>query len=404
MAGEKPDDRAASSFALDVDEDLMSAALEAVARHARPRRPPPPDVGQNDATDPVEIFTPPPDLLWIDEEEDLEEPGELDLELDTSEFGKVDLEDAEETSPPEPREASDGLEDEELEEEEGEPDASDTEVEDVERTALVERVLALEESSERQLGERNAARAALTTARGQLEEEKRERRRALGAVRRLEERIARVEEQKEQARTSREQALVQLEETRAKVERLRGDLQRHRERSRKEQEEARRRGHARVIDETLPVLDNLEIAVRHAEADPGRVIEGVRMIVKQFQAALGRVGVTQVPASAGSPFDPEQHEAILQATHPEIPSGHLVEEVSSGWRLEGRLLRAARVTVSTGPAAAPSEPATEAEAAPAEDQTAQPDAGSAAIDAAPDERPPVDDNPSPPADDPPQQG
>jgi molecular chaperone GrpE len=67
-----------------------------------------------------------------------------------------------------------------------------------------------------------------------------------------------------------------------------------------------------VLLAILPALDNLELAMSHADADHGRLIEGVSMIIQQFHQGLVRLGVVRVPAEPGELFDPEIHEAMLE--------------------------------------------------------------------------------------------
>lgn len=135
------------------------------------------------------------------------------------------------------------------------------------------------------------------------------------------------------------------------------DLDNFRKRSRKEQDEARLKAREDVLKEILPGIDNLERALAAAKsADP--VVDGVRMVLKQFHSALERFDVKAFD-TVGQPFDPTRHEAIAQVESAEHPPGTVVTELQRGYLNGPRLLRPAMVTVAKAPAppASSEEPA-----------------------------------------------
>ena len=140
------------------------------------------------------------------------------------------------------------------------------------------------------------------------------------------------------ARTLRTRLLAQEEE-----------LARVQKRSSHDLERARLFGADNTIREILPVLDNLELALTHADTDPEKFIPGVRMVANQFVRSLERVGVYGIEAAPGTPFDPSVHEAILTIPSTEHPEGTVAEEVRKGYTLNDRLLRASQVTVAGAP-------------------------------------------------------
>ncbi|MBN1883292.1 MAG: nucleotide exchange factor GrpE [Deltaproteobacteria bacterium] len=102
-----------------------------------------------------------------------------------------------------------------------------------------------------------------------------------------------------------------------------------------------------LIKQLLPVVDNLERALAHAEevgADEA-MIEGVGMVHKQFIDALEKFGVTRVEAME-KPFDPNYHEAMMQVETDEHPPNTVVMEMAKGYLLHDRLIRPAIVGVS----------------------------------------------------------
>jgi molecular chaperone GrpE len=148
-----------------------------------------------------------------------------------------------------------------------------------------------------------------------------------------------------------------LEEARAEAAKLRDQLLRtaadfdnYRKRSRREIDDAYKKGSEEMLRTLLPVFDNLERAVLHAEQanDAKAIAEGVRMVLKQFLDAIGKVNIKRV-AGVGQPFDPLVHEAIQQIETDEHPAGTVVAEVQPGYMLGDRLLRAAMVVVARPP-------------------------------------------------------
>lgn len=127
------------------------------------------------------------------------------------------------------------------------------------------------------------------------------------------------------------------------------DFDNFRKRSRREVEDALRKGKEQSIKDLLPVFDNMERAVTSAEAAPDvkSVIDGLRMVNRQFVGILERIGVKRV-ATVGHPFDPTQHEAIQHVDSSEHGPGVVAIEVQPGYLLGDLLLRAAMVAVSKG--------------------------------------------------------
>lgn len=94
----------------------------------------------------------------------------------------------------------------------------------------------------------------------------------------------------------------------------------------------------------LPVLDNLQRAIQHApEGDP--MVDGVRMVARQFEDALESLGVTRIEA-AGQPFDPALHEAIGGEESPDVAEDTVLVVLQDGYRLHDRVLRPALVRVA----------------------------------------------------------
>ncbi|WP_394846559.1 nucleotide exchange factor GrpE [Pendulispora brunnea] len=144
-------------------------------------------------------------------------------------------------------------------------------------------------------------------------------------------------------------AQAQLEAARLKDMWMRtaAEFDNFRKRSRREADDAKKQGREDILRELLPVFDNLERGVQSAQRaqDVKAVIDGMQMILKQFEQTLGKLDIKKVPA-VGSPFDPTVHEAIQQVETDQHPSGTVIFEVQPGYIQGDKLLRAAMVVVA----------------------------------------------------------
>jgi molecular chaperone GrpE len=143
-------------------------------------------------------------------------------------------------------------------------------------------------------------------------------------------------------------------ELQAEVVRLRDQLLRtaadfdnFRKRSRRETDDAQKRGADDMLRNLLPVFDNLNRAVAHAETstDPKTIADGIAMVLRQFVDTLSRLGIERVP-TVGQPFDPSMHEAVQQVETTEHAPGTVIAEIMSGYKTNEKLIRAAVVVVA----------------------------------------------------------
>jgi molecular chaperone GrpE len=131
--------------------------------------------------------------------------------------------------------------------------------------------------------------------------------------------------------------------------RERADLENYRKRASREKEELLNYCTKSLIEEILPVVDNLERALAHVgDNGDSAVVEGIRMTHCMLLAALKKFGVTPVEA-AGAPFDPAYHQAMSQVPTDEHPPNTVVQQFQKGYLLKERLLRPAMVSVATAP-------------------------------------------------------
>ena len=115
--------------------------------------------------------------------------------------------------------------------------------------------------------------------------------------------------------------------------------------------EASKEALRRVMQEILPLADNLALALQAAEKarEPGQIIEGLRMLEKEFYGKLAALGITPIHAM-GEQFDPHQHEAVMQEPVPAVEPNTVVRELKKGFMMGEDVIRPSQVAVA-GPAA-----------------------------------------------------
>jgi molecular chaperone GrpE len=133
--------------------------------------------------------------------------------------------------------------------------------------------------------------------------------------------------------------------------RERAELENFKRRMQREQAESFRFANEPLVRDLLPVLDNLERAVSHAQGGGNGqpLVEGVTLVVRSFLDTLEKHGVTRV-SGKGELFDPAKHEAMAQVESAEVAPNTVVDEYCPAYLLHGRLLRPALVTVAKAPA------------------------------------------------------
>lgn len=135
-----------------------------------------------------------------------------------------------------------------------------------------------------------------------------------------------------------------------KLLRERADLENYRKRASREKEELLNYGVKSIIEEILPVVDNLERALEHANEDGlPALVEGVRMTHSLLMTALKKYGVCAVEGSCGTLFDPAFHQAMNQVETSDQPPNTIAHELQKGYLLKERLLRPAMVSVACAP-------------------------------------------------------
>jgi molecular chaperone GrpE len=130
------------------------------------------------------------------------------------------------------------------------------------------------------------------------------------------------------------------------AQRVQADFENYRKRAVREQERLVAHAHERLVRELLPVLDDLERALEAAERhEEAQLVEGVKLVENSLRAALAKEGLTEVDTSGR--FDPHVHEALLTQPSEDAEPGTVLEVVQRGYRLGDKVVRPARVIVST---------------------------------------------------------
>lgn len=155
----------------------------------------------------------------------------------------------------------------------------------------------------------------------------------------------------------------ELESLRREVEQLRernlrllADMRNLQQRAERERAESLQYAESQFARELLVVLDDLERTLLAAGGTDSiqAVAEGVRMVHEHFLKVLKSRRIEPI-AALGRPFDPHYHEALLHQPSDTYPAGTVSQELARGYTMHQRVLRPARVVVSSGPPpAAPS--------------------------------------------------
>jgi molecular chaperone GrpE len=159
----------------------------------------------------------------------------------------------------------------------------------------------------------------------------------------------------------------ECEELLERLKRTTADYLNYQKRMERRLEEVKRFAVRDLLLDVLPVIDNFERALAHAEEQPEfqALLDGIRLVHDQLLAALRKHGVERIEAE-GKPFDPEHHEAVAQLPSEEHPEGHVAGEMQAGYRLHDQTLRPSQVAVSSGMAE-------ESTAPPDENRQGEPD-------------------------------
>lgn len=159
-----------------------------------------------------------------------------------------------------------------------------------------------------------------------------------------------IEEAPEEEIDPRDDVIAKLHHEKDQLLRAYAEQQNIARRLREQGEQARKFAAEPLAKELIPVLDNFERTLKAAQdgASMESLVEGIKAIDRQFRKALESAGVNRV-ASLGAPFDPEFHEAAASLENPDYDDDTVIEEISAGYTIHDRVIRAAQVVVSRKP-------------------------------------------------------
>lgn len=156
--------------------------------------------------------------------------------------------------------------------------------------------------------------------------------------------VEELEKRRAEAEKKVEQVLASYREFRDMAE---AENRQARERIRNEYEKRVQQAQGETVEKFIDIFENFERALIHAGESPDRegLLKGVELIHSQFGGVLAELGLEEV-AGAGEPYDPELAEAVgvTEVSEPE-KDNLILEVVRKGYRLNGRLVRPARVRV-----------------------------------------------------------
>ena len=151
-----------------------------------------------------------------------------------------------------------------------------------------------------------------------------------------------------------EAIIAERDEYRDRFMRALADAENARKRADKDRRDAEQYGGSRLARDLLPVYDALSRALDSAGDDQraaaAALIEGVELTLRELKNVFAKHGITVITPELGEKFDPQRHEAMFEAPVPGTVAGSIIQVMDYGFMLHDRLLRPAKVGVSSMPA------------------------------------------------------
>lgn len=164
-----------------------------------------------------------------------------------------------------------------------------------------------------------------------------------------------------------EAAQAQAKAANDRYARLQADWDNFRKRTAREREEEKARAAESLVTKLLPVVDDLERSLDHAaktqpEGEFGDFVAGVRAVYDKLVDVFQKTGVEAIDP-AGQEFDMNEHQAVAHVEDPSLPDSTVRDVYQKGYRMGGRVIRSAMVTVSKGGPARTAAPEPQADEA-----------------------------------------
>jgi molecular chaperone GrpE len=143
---------------------------------------------------------------------------------------------------------------------------------------------------------------------------------------------------------------AELEDTKDQLLRTRAELENFRKRTQRERNDASRYESFRLVQDLLPAIDGLDLAMKSAEqsGDFQSLLDGIKMVYSQVLDVFKAHSTEQIPAE-GKMFDPNLHEALTQIPTADVEPMTIVQVIETGYRQHDRVVRPARVVVAGAP-------------------------------------------------------
>lgn len=140
----------------------------------------------------------------------------------------------------------------------------------------------------------------------------------------------------------------QIDDLTLDLQRTRADFENYRKRNETDKAATYQHGQAAAIMQLLPVIDNIERAVRYmpVEMEENKWAQGVASLVKNLEKSLNNLNLNRIDAAPGTAFNPDLHEAIQFDEDAEGDYEVIAEEMQAGYTLAGEPIRHAMVKVT----------------------------------------------------------
>ena len=146
--------------------------------------------------------------------------------------------------------------------------------------------------------------------------------------------------------TKRDKSKDTLKEMTDLLQRTQSSFENYRKQTEKRVEEIKDMSSKNVIVQILPILDNFELALKNTSGEKKDFVNGVELIYTQLRSLLETNNIETIETK-GKMFDPYFHEALMKIAS-DLPEDSIVEELQKGFILQGKVIRHARVKISTG--------------------------------------------------------
>ena len=155
----------------------------------------------------------------------------------------------------------------------------------------------------------------------------------------------------EALQAERDSAQAQAADYLLALQRERAEFQNFKRRTAEERDRESGLANDLLLFKVLVLADDFDRAIEARPASPESAswVEGVEAIDRKLRQLLESEGLRPIEVSPGMPFDPREHEALVNVPGTEFPEGSIVSELQRGYRIRDRILRPARVAIAAGP-------------------------------------------------------